>query len=297
MAGQDKLFQVNFAGKEKSIEDVLEISAVAGGHVNSYTKGSSIIINSDRLILNAKNNHAFLCGKTGITISSPQSIHIDTDNDIYLASKTEIYLGVPAKGGEKVQPPDPTTKASETKNVDYEPVVLGLKLANLLEDLLVILRDAVVRTPAGDGRFSAEMMYNFECLQARLPEILSTAVFVDGFSHDKVDDAPSVPTGEDILQPLQVTVNVEGSTDQGTAGSTVSGDTSSVTGTNTATNAGTATPQVGPTIANALAAQQSASVATVTTIPGIANATLSPFLASQIANFTTNNPDGGVGGP
>lgn len=217
----DKLFKVNLGTTQNSIDKVLSLTKSDTGWVNNFTGGSSIVINSDRLILNAKADHAFLCGKKGITITSPSSIHIDSDDDVYIASQTEVYLGLPNKGQTYQEVPAPTTKASATPDVDYEPLVLGLKLANLLEDLIVIMRDAVIRTPAGDGHMSVEMMYNLECLQARLPELISTAVFVDGRSHGKVDDPPAMPDTT-ILQTNDTA---------GGAGSTVSGNTQSTTGT------------------------------------------------------------------
>lgn len=224
----DKLFKIDFgtdAGRQRSIDSVLQLKQVDNGHVNNYMGGSSVIINSDRIILNAKSDHAFLCGREGVTISSPKSIHIDSDDDVYIASQTEVYLGLPNRGQPvKSSGPGvdaPKTKADPTQDVDYEPVVLGLKLANLLEDLIVILRDSVIRTPAGDGYMSVEMMYNLESLQARIPEMLSTAIFVDGRSHDSTDTAPTPPD-----TTLEVVNSVAGA-----AGSTVSGETQSTTGT------------------------------------------------------------------
>lgn len=247
---KDKLFAVGIlTGSAQSIKDVLNINPSGNGHVNAYANGSTVVINSDRLILNAKNNHVFLCGKEGVTISSPKSIHIDCTDDLYMFSETgEIYLGLPNKGSaydfdkQKL----PKTKAEPTKNYQYEPLLLGLKTANLIEDLLSVLIQAVIRTPAGDGYFSKEMMYNFECLRSRLPEILSTAVFIDGVSHDKEDPAPPIP--EEIAASVAAA-----SATAGTAGTTTSGDSSSATGTNInntqapATNTGTATtPSTNP---------------------------------------------------
>lgn len=284
----DKLFKIDFGSgpEQRSIDKVLFVSQVPGGHKNIYTGGSSIIINSDRLILNAKTDHAFLCGREGITISSPKSIHIDSDDDVYIASQTEVYLGLPNKGKQpKDQPPTPTTKAMNTLNSDYEPVVLGLKLANLLEDFLVIMRDAVIRTPAGDGAMSTEMMYNLECLIARLPEMLSTAVFVDGWSHDSADSAPTQP--DTTLE----TVNVVA----GTAGSTTTGAADSSTGTtqqNTQAAVQTTTQQAGPTNASAQAQQQAQTQQAVQAASG-------PVIGNALMQAIGNsmNPDGPVGGP
>jgi hypothetical protein len=224
----DKLFSVALqsGAAPNSLKSVLQIDRSNDlSFKNAYANGSSVIINSDRLILNAKKDYLFVCGKEGVAITSPKSIHIDCDDDLHLFSQTgEIYLGLPNKGdGLPKSQPEPKTKADATKDYEFEPIVLGLKLANLLEDLIVVLRDMVVRTPSGDGYLSTEMMYNLECLQSRLPEMLSTAVFVDGVSHDKVDPAPSTPTE---VQD-QATVDSKA----GDSGNTASGNTTNTTGT------------------------------------------------------------------
>ncbi len=228
----DKLFQVNLTGQEtqKSIKDVLQLNKADGGHRNSYANGSSVIINSDRLIFNAKKDHLFLCGNEGVTITSPKSVHIDADDDVYIFSNTgEIYLGLPNRGEKYDQLPAPKTKADATQNFAYEPMVLGLKLANLLEDFIVLMRDSVIRTPSGDGRMSVEMMYNLESLQSRIPEMLSTVAFIEGISHDKPDAAPQVPATDPSQLPIPYvqTENVAV-----TPGNTTSGTTTSTTNTN-----------------------------------------------------------------
>lgn len=225
----DKLFKIDVLGgvAEKSLKDVLQINPSLGGHINNFTNGSTVIINSDRLVLNAKKDHLLICGKEGVTITSPKSIHLDSDDDIYLFSDTgEIYLGLPNKGRDYdfTKQKAPKTKGDPTLNYGYEPIVLGLKLANLLEDLIVLMRDAVIRTPAGDGHMSTQVMYNLENLHSRIPEMLSTVVFVDGVSHDKPDAAPPIPD--------DVTANINKSNRSGTAGNTTSGATATATGTN-----------------------------------------------------------------
>jgi len=228
----DRLFQVNLTGQEtqRSIKDVLQLNKTNNGHRNAYANGSSVIINSDRLIFNAKKDHLFLCGNEGVTITSPKSVHIDADDDVYIFSNTgEIYLGLPNRGEKYDQLPAPKTKADATLNYAYEPMVLGLKLANLLEDFIVIMRDAVIRTPSGDGRMSVEMMYNLESLQSRIPEMLSTVAFIEGISHDKPDAAPQVPSGTDDPAQLPTPSLL---TEIATAGNTTSGTTTTATNTN-----------------------------------------------------------------
>jgi hypothetical protein len=222
----DKLLSIGIlTGSAKNISDVLKLNPVANGHVNQFANGSTVIINSDRIIMNSKKDHLFISGKEGVTITTPGSVHIDCVDDLYMFSESgEIYLGLPNRGQEYDYSKQvaPTDKSKATINYPYEPVLLGLKTANLIEDLLSLLAKAVIRTPAGDGYFSKEMMYNFEMLRSRLPEIMSTVVFVDGVTHEKPDPSPPIP--EDIA------TSVAAST--GSAGSTVSNSTATNTGTN-----------------------------------------------------------------
>lgn len=226
---QDTLFQIDVGlGEKQSLKEVLSINKSPGGHTNDFGNGSTVIINSDRLILNAKKDHLFVCGKDGVTITSPKEVHVDATGDVFLFSETgEVYIGLPNRGKDYDFKDQlvPKTKGDATRNTPYEPLVLGLKLANLLEDLLVLLRDAVVRTPAGDGYMSAEVMYNLENLHSRIPEMLSTVAFIDGVSHETPDAAPPVP--EDVLS--QVTRDAS----LGSPGSTTSGASTTNTDTNT----------------------------------------------------------------
>lgn len=228
----DKIF--SFEGlttTAKSIQDVLHIIPKNNSHVNDYVGGSTVIINSDRLILNAKKEHLFVTGREGVTISSPKSIHIDSDDDIYIFSDTgEIYLGLPARGGEYTPPEKQKqriTKASPTTDYQYEPLVLGLKLANFLEDLVDAIQLLTIVTPNGTANISPENITNLTNIRARIPEMLSTIAFIDGVSHE----APEKGIASEKV------VASEGSTtktqlEPGSAGNTTSGTTSTETSTN-----------------------------------------------------------------
>lgn len=193
--GVDTMFSMDFLGTDVDLKSVLGLDKGKTGYTNAQGGMSSIIINSDRIIVNTKTDHLFLCGKTGVTITSPDTVHIDCTNDLHLFSETgEIYLGLPNKG----QSPDkaslkvPTQKWEPTTNQDFEPVVLGIKLTNFLEDMLVIMRELIVRGNLGDSRVSPENMTNIEFLKNRLPELLSTTVYVDGYSHGAVPGKPDL---------------------------------------------------------------------------------------------------------
>jgi hypothetical protein len=53
-----------------------------------------IILNSGRLLFNAKDDILFLIGKQAVSISTPGTINLDADSDIILNSEKEIHLGI-----------------------------------------------------------------------------------------------------------------------------------------------------------------------------------------------------------
>jgi hypothetical protein len=137
-------------------------------------------------------------GQQGIVLSSKGNINLDADDAITAFGENGVFIGVPGKGksiedgngNKKI----PKTKADPTVDQNYEPLVLGIKLANLIEDLLITLKNATLLTPVGKGYFREDVMYELACIQARIPEILSTYAYVDGISHEPVSKAPTAPT-------------------------------------------------------------------------------------------------------
>lgn len=241
---KDVTYNLGLNQSEKlKLEDVLQILPSSnGGRVNAYKNGSTVIINSDRLILNAKKDYLMLCGKEGVAITSPKGVNIDCDGDLHLFSNSEVYIGLPNKGNDYnfEKQSLPKTKADATANSKYEPLVLGLKLANLLQDLIILLKNTTVSTPSGQGFMSPEMMYNFACLQSRIPEILSTYAFIDGVSHESVDPPPS-STGQtpEIIASAQINPVASA-----TPGATLGSSTSATTGTAQNNVSGTPVPDI-----------------------------------------------------
>jgi hypothetical protein len=176
-----------------NIETVLSIKSGNGGKVNNYSQGGQILINSNRIILNAREDYLMLFGRKGVAIASPEPVNIDSEATITLFGEKGLFLGVPNKGNAITAVPEPKEKGDPTQDQVYEPLVLGIKLANLLEDLLVILKNATLLTPVGKGYFREDVMYEFASLQARLPEILSTYAYIDGISHSATDPKPEKP--------------------------------------------------------------------------------------------------------
>jgi len=167
--------------------------------VNKYTAGSQIVINSDRIILNSRDNYLLLFGSEGVSISSPRSVNIDAKEDIHIYSDDRLLLGLPGRGLDLASgggiTKAPSNKAQPTIDQDYEPLVLGQKLADLLEDLIETIANAVSISPTGDSAFKEAERATFNQIKARIPEMLSTYAFVDGISHggpDATDEAESL---------------------------------------------------------------------------------------------------------
>ena len=187
----DVVFESGTTVKSADGLNSLGIISTNGGSINGSSK-PSIILNSDRIIINSKTDHTMVFGQLGVALSSPNKVNIDADDSVTIHGESGVYLGVPNKG-EGVPPdsqnnPKQKTKASPTPNYDYEPMVLGLKLANWLDDLLQVLKNSVVLTPVGKGYFREDTQYDLIALQARIKEMLSTYAFVDGHSHEQTEE-------------------------------------------------------------------------------------------------------------
>lgn len=204
-------------------EHLAELGLVRDG-LNVVKNNSAVathLINANRVIINSKEDYAMLFGQAGVVISSPNKVNIDSDNSITLFGMNNLYLGVPGKGSPRPDSSNPMKpqktsngkrlKSSPTKDFDYEPLVLGLKLTNWLDDLVQVLKNAVLLTPVGRGYFREDTQYDLLSLQARLTEMLSTYAFIDGFSHE-VADTNSVPAPPSSITeaPTTITGNVTG---------------------------------------------------------------------------------------
>jgi hypothetical protein len=192
---EDLTFGSSLVGEKKDLDQLLSLKPGSGGKVNNYGgAGSQIIINSDRIILNSRIDYLMLFGQEGVAISSQGNVNIDADDAVTIYGDDGVFIGVPGKGASTGNTSRaPKNKAEPTIDSDYEPLALGLKVANILEDLLIVLKNATILTPVGKGYFREDVMYELRCIQARLPEILSTYAYVDGISHEAPDPAPDAP--------------------------------------------------------------------------------------------------------
>ena len=203
----DQTFGTTITGQKTDINSLLHLKDGNNAKQNNHG-GSQILINSDRLIFNARTNYLMLFGQEGIAISSQGNVNIDADDAVTIYGEDGVFIGVPGKGQSLAEgggnTKAPSTKADPTIDNDYEPLVLGNKLVNVIEDLLIILKNATILTPSGKAYFRDDTMYELAAIQSRLPEMLSTYAYIDGLSHEGVDPAPTPPTST-AQQPTNTT--------------------------------------------------------------------------------------------
>ncbi len=184
--------------------DTLGLAQNNSSIVNDAGNGeSSILINSDRVIINSRSSHTIIAGSDGVALTSPAKVNIDADESVTIFGAEGIYLGVPNKGKQpEAFPPadltanidafiDKTTgkklKSYPSQDAPYEPMVLGLKLVNWLDDLLVIIKNMQILTNTGLATPREDAQWDFIALQERLKELVSDYIYIDGFSHEKMD--------------------------------------------------------------------------------------------------------------
>ena len=89
-------------------------------------QGKQIVINSDRVLFNAKNDSILLFADKSIGLNTQGSVNIDNKGLFVINSKREIYLGL--KQGK----------------VPTEPALLGDKTDAYLQDMLNLIQDLVL---------------------------------------------------------------------------------------------------------------------------------------------------------
>lgn len=146
-----------------------ELNLDIGGKNNTFSN-RQILIDSDRVIINAKDDYGMFFAKKGLAFASEDEIHFDSDTAMYVYANQGIYLGIPDK------------KQNE-QDIEYEPLVLGDKLLDILQDLIIILKSLKVKTNVGSAYIDPDIQEKLVEINDRLPEILSTNAFIDGYSH------------------------------------------------------------------------------------------------------------------
>ena len=102
-------------------------SSVEKPTLSQYYKGKQIILNSGRLVFNAKDDDIFMTSKESLSISS-RDVNIDAEDYIGLDAK-KIYLGVGARDAD-------SRFEFEDKKGLAQPVILGDNLEYFLQTLL-----------------------------------------------------------------------------------------------------------------------------------------------------------------
>lgn len=193
--------------------------------INDHKDGaSSILINSDRVILNSKTSHTIIAGAQGVSISSPEKVNIDADESITLFAPEGLYFGVPNKGAQVVSgsyPPKSLEnnpnyfkegkklKSYPTEDVPYEPLVLGYKLINWLDDLLVVIKNMQILTGVGLATPREDAQWDFIAMQGRLKELVSTYIYIDGYSHEIPDfSANALPAPPKVVTKPKTSIDV-----------------------------------------------------------------------------------------
>jgi hypothetical protein len=176
-----------------SLDAQMGIDAL-GNSVYTNNSAGSVLINSDRVVINSKQQLSMLLGHKGVAVASPGKVNIDAGESITLASYGDadggLFLGVPNKGVQYTttkQTQIGASKGSPTSDQPYEPLVLGVKLANLLQDFLFVLKSAQGVDALSPVKFQPDVQAEFALLANRIPEILSNYAYVDGMSHGSVD--------------------------------------------------------------------------------------------------------------
>jgi hypothetical protein len=190
-----------------SVETRLGISST-GENLNAKGILGSLIINSNRVVINAKTHMAMLFGAQGVAIGSPNRVNIDAGESITLAAQESLFLGLPNRGEQyttKTQSQIGRSKGDPTPDAGYEPLVLGVKLANLLEDFLFVLKSAAGVDAFSPVKFQPTTQAELALLANRIPEILSNYAYVDGISHSSVDET----TLKAIKQAQRTTTNIQ----------------------------------------------------------------------------------------
>lgn len=201
---------------------VASLLAINHTNINTYipdATGGSIFLDSDRIVINAKENFAMLFGQKGVAIASPNQVNIDAGKTITLFGRSEVFIGLPNRGGKVSEDKKRSAPATSRRGTGlgdptpdelYEPLLLGLKVVNFLEDLISSIQNIEIAGPLGTALLQPSSAARLELLKTRLPEIMSNYAYVDGISHEEVDVdrlkvvAAAAAATQDFVPPRQL---------------------------------------------------------------------------------------------
>jgi|TARA_R100000084_G_scaffold106295_2_gene64446 hypothetical protein len=213
-------------------QDVTKLLGIDNSKKNIYIPGAtggSIFLNSSRVVINSKDDYTMMFGKEGVAIGSPKEVNIDSGTSITLFGHEQVFIGVPNRGeeitGDVDKARDPAASVGDpTPDELYEPLILGVKLINFLEDFIVTLENSEIAGPLGNGVFQPSSLAEFELLKTRLPELISEYGFIDGLTHGTID-AERLKTvkaakekAKDYVPPRTLTGTVSGAVGAGGPG-------------------------------------------------------------------------------
>jgi hypothetical protein len=229
---------INRTAANPSVDRLLGIDYKGVSTPTTDIGRGSAILNGDRIILNAKEDFAMMFGETGVAIASPNQVNIDAGQSITLFGHDKVYLGIPNKGlSYKLNEQQGESKGDPTPDQPYEPLVLGIKLANLIEDIFIVLKNAELVSGVSPVKFQPTTQAELALLANRIPEMLSSYAYLDGYSHERIDQnklkqlKQSQQRADNFTPLTQLTGSVAGVVTAQTAGvGNISGDPVPITG-------------------------------------------------------------------
>jgi len=139
-------------------------------------QGKQVLINSDRLVFNAKDDSILLYSNEGMGFSTNGSFHFDTsliDGNKFVVNAPEIYLGLHYDGN---LPPSPAVKGFELG--EYLGGTDGV--LSVLEDMINVICDGVAYTSPFSDPITSKTLYTapntkneqmFEIIKERIGEL------------------------------------------------------------------------------------------------------------------------------
>lgn len=206
------------------LEQLIGVNSVGENSFIPNASDAGILMAADRIVINAKKDFGMLFGRKGVALASPSRVNIDAGQSITLYGHENVFLGIPNKGN-KIKDNQPNlgpTKGHPTPDQEYDPLILGYKLANLLEDILFVLKSAELVSGVSPVKFQPSTQAEFGLLANRIPEILSNYAFIDGLSHEQIDSAQlealkvEQKKVKKFTPPTQLVGGLEGGTGVGT---------------------------------------------------------------------------------
>ena len=139
-------------------------------------QGKQVLINSDRLVFNAKMEDILLYSNEGMGFSTNGSFHFDTtniDDNKFIVNAPNIYLGLNNDGN---LPPSPAVNGYELG--EYFGGTDGL--LSVLEDMIDVICDGVAYTSPYADPITSQTLYTapnstnalmFETIRERIEEL------------------------------------------------------------------------------------------------------------------------------